>query len=161
MGATAPLTSRARQEQLHYSNLTTDDCKRWFLCARYNGHPYGGVFAFFNPEAKSHKSGTPLLFVQGICRYLTSTVAAVVEPELGLASLNSLLQPRLIELARELGAGYIYITPIGKQSSILTDHYGYKLLKYNYDKPCKGIYSNAGMGPGLLYNPFYCNYSIE
>ncbi len=97
------------------------DCQVWFLEARINNIPYGGIYAFYQSKYPEY------LFIQGISKFAIPYLSDILFPENTaiLPKLNSILQVSIESLAKKLNVKKIYVKPVGKQGNILNKHYGY------------------------------------
>lgn len=93
------------------------ECQKLFVLVRYLGVPYGGIFIFYNENTPES------IVIQAITKYSISTVTSVY---LDIPSkLNTILDPIINDIGKQLNAKYIYVNPIGKQGQILERYYGY------------------------------------
>jgi hypothetical protein len=108
-------------EQLGYLGIHCPiNIRVYFIYSVIDSHYNGGMFAFWNSDRPDD------MFIQGISKSLIYTLHSLFAPKTTpFPSLNSLLQPSIEKLARELGAKRIIVAPIGKQGEILTRYYGY------------------------------------
>lgn len=124
---------RLMSEQLEYINLEwqkpsqrlypdKSDCKIWIIISKLNNMLYGGTFVFWNFAFPN------IVMMQGICKFLSASILHLLYPEYDskLPRLNSLVQPLVEKLTKDIGASIIYVAPIGNQGHILEKHYGYK-----------------------------------
>lgn len=119
---------------LEYELEKEPDCSIWFITSQLSGCDYGGIFAFWN------KKKPDILFIQGIAKYLATAFTSIFLPEFSkkIPSLNTVLQPPIESLARQLGADKIIVAPVGKQGEILRKHFGYRRVDHVY-YPCQEI----------------------
>jgi len=60
-----------------------------------------------------------------------------------LPKLNSILDPIIQKIGKELGAKYVYVNPIGRQGEFLEKYYDYHLnLQSSPMKSCHEIYDS-------------------
>lgn len=109
------------REQYNYTRYPNGECDTYYIVSYVNGHEYGGIFAFY------YGSTPDRIYIQGITKYPVPGMFSLAFPskDKHLPRLNSLLDPKIAELAKSLGAKHIYVRPVANQGNILTKHYGY------------------------------------
>lgn len=141
-------------EQYQYLNYKIEDeknCEIFFIASFVNDFIYGGIFVFWNTENPDS------LLIQGISKYVEPIMISIFLSDLDkkLPRLNSLLQPAVEALARKLGVGKIFVSPLKQQGDILVKHYGYKKINKIYF-PCKNIFKS-----GFMSDELYVKYIEE
>lgn len=127
-----------------------DDCQNIFVLVYYKNLPIGGIVIFYNMDYRDDNE-VPYIYIQEITKYPVIYIMDILYPEYTshIPKLNSVLDPIIEDIGRELQAEYIYVNPIGKQGDILEKYYGYKINNKKAPKTC----NNMALTPG--YNNYY------
>lgn len=102
-------------------NIVDADCDTYVIATKLNDEPYGAIFAF-----KNNNNSTDIM-IQGISKFVPAGTFQLLRPEESktLPRLNSILMPKVEELARELGVKRITVAPFDQQGEILQKYYGF------------------------------------
>lgn len=130
---------RIIKEQIHYLT-TNDDCKRWLIIAKHEDMYYGGVMVFYHPNVN-------YLLFQGITKYTVPFIQDILDVPISRnrVKLNTLLIPKIEELATSLGINEIRACPINNQGNILEKHYGFTQVDWT-EFPSKVLYQLGNKG---------------
>ena len=131
------------REQLYYVEHETVSCQKIFVMVSWRDMPIGGVVIFYNSDAdKKH-----YIYIQGITKYPVIYLIDTLYPQYTshLPKLNTILDPIIQHIGRELGVSYIYVNPVGRQGEFLEKYYGYQINQGQVPiKSCPDIFEPAG-----------------
>jgi hypothetical protein len=128
------------REQLYYVEHEAP-CQKIFIMVFWRDMPIGGVVVFYNSDHPHY------IYIQGITKYPIIYLIDTFYPQYTshLPKLNTILDPIIQQIARELGVSYIYVNPVGRQGEFLEKYYGYQLNQGPIPpKPCPDILDTAG-----------------
>lgn len=110
------------------------ECKCSIIIAYYHNQPIGFVYVFYN-NSRSMKQ----IYIQSMTSTVPFILAKRIRSEIKLPFLNEILIHAVNNYAKALGVKYILVTPLTRQSKILTKHYGFKSIKELKDHNKKSL----------------------
>lgn len=110
------------------------ECKCSIIVAYYHNQPIGFVYVFYN-NSRSMKQ----IYIQSMTSTIPFILAKKIRSEIKLPFLNEILIHAVNNYAKALGVKYILVTPLTRQSKILTQHYGFKSIKELKDHNKKSL----------------------
>ena len=137
------------REQLYYVENAGKEaqlCQKIFIMVFWHDMPIGGVVIFYNPNY-ADSNGDHYIYIQGITKYPVIYLIDTLYPEYTshLPKLNTILDPIIQHIGRELGVSYIYVNPVGRQGEFLEKYYGYQLNQGQVPiKSCSDILDPTG-----------------
>ena len=127
------------REQIYYvTNVNgsfNETCEKIFVMVFWRDMPIGGVVIFYNSDysvlfdkTRPDSNGKHYIYIQGITKYPIIYLIDTLYPEYTshLPKLNTILDPIIQQIGRELGASYIYVNPVGRQGEFLEKYYNYR-----------------------------------
>lgn len=124
------------REQIYYVKHIAD-CQKIFIMVYWRNMPIGGVVIFYNPNYQDK-----YIYIQGITKYPIIFLIDTLYPEESkhIPKLNTILDPIIQLIGKELGAKYIYVNPVGRQGEFLEKYYNYRLnTNVIPPKPCSDM----------------------